>query len=243
MPYDAQDFRYKPFRYNDVLIREDTSGRVAAGCVPSQERLLPVLSYRMHFKRALDVMLVLASAVFVLPLIVVFALLVARDGHSPFYTQMRVGLNGRHFRIWKLRTMVPNAEAALQAYLDHNPALRAEWEATQKLKRDPRVTRVGRFLRKTSLDELPQLWNVLNGTMSLIGPRPMMPQQQSLYPGESYYRLRPGISGFWQVSDRNRCSFRDRAIFDDAYDRQISLATDLLVLLRTVWVVLRGTGH
>lgn len=199
--------------------------------------------YRAILKRGLDLFLVLLSAPFSIPLIAFLALLVATDGHRPFYTQMRVGRNGKPFRLWKLRTMVPDAERFLQGYLARNPAARLEWDATQKLKHDPRITRVGRILRKTSLDELPQLINVFNGTMSLVGPRPMMVEQQFFYPGTSYYRLRPGITGLWQISDRNECDFVGRAPYDEKYDRILSLWTDLVVLVRTVAVVLRGTGY
>ncbi len=131
----------------------------------------------------------------------------------------------------------------LQAYLAQNPKARAEWDATQKLKDDPRVTRLGRLLRKTSIDELPQLWNVVRGEMSLVGPRPMMISQRALYPGTAYYSLRPGITGFWQVSERNDCEFAQRARFDAEYDSRVSFAVDLSILIRTVQVVCRATGY
>lgn len=194
-------------------------------------------------KRAFDVAAVLLSAVFVFPLIALIAAIVALDGHNPFYTQKRVGRNGRTFRIFKIRTMVHDADVLLDTYLNENPDAKLEWETTQKLKDDIRITRIGRILRKASVDELPQLLNVLNGSMSLVGPRPMMLCQESLYPGTAYYRLRPGITGFWQISERNNCSFQDRAHYDAAYEQQISLSTDLRVLWRTVAVVLRGTGY
>ncbi|MBW4710766.1 sugar transferase [Roseobacter sp. YSTF-M11] len=199
--------------------------------------------YDKGVKRFIDVALVLMSAVIVVPLIAVMALLVALDGHAPFYTQKRIGRNGRVFRIVKMRTMVHNADALLKEHLSKNPELQAEWDATQKLKHDIRITRIGRFLRKTSMDELPQLINVLTGSMSLVGPRPMMVSQQTLYPGQSYYRMRPGVTGFWQVSDRNNCSFRDRAKFDAKYEQAMSFSTDARVLAQTVSVVLRGTGY
>jgi lipopolysaccharide/colanic/teichoic acid biosynthesis glycosyltransferase len=145
--------------------------------------------------------------------------------------------------MWKLRTMVDNADERLEAYLEANPEARSEWDSSQKLKDDPRITRVGRMLRRTSLDELPQVLNVLTGDMSLVGPRPMMPSQRTLYPGSAYYRLRPGITGSWQVTDRNDSTFADRARFDTAYERELSLATDVKILLATVRVVLRGTGY
>jgi len=173
---------------------------------------------------------------------VVLALLVASDGGSPFYWQERVGRGGRGFRFLKLRTMVPKADTRLERYLQSNPEARAEWDATQKLKNDPRITAVGKLLRKTSLDELPQLWNVLVGDMSLVGPRPMMVSQRDLYPGSAYYKLRPGITGSWQVSERHESEFRARAIYDTSYERELSFRTDLSILCKTVGVVLRATG-
>ena len=177
-----------------------------------------------------------------LPLVALCALLVMLDGGSPFYSQKRVGRGGRIFRMWKLRSMAVDAEDRLEELLASDPALRREWDHSQKLRHDPRITPVGRVLRKSSIDELPQLFNVLTGEMSLVGPRPMMPEQQSLYPGDSYYRLRPGLTGLWQVSQRNLTSFADRAQFDTAYDQRLSLADDLRLMLATVRVILRGTG-
>jgi lipopolysaccharide/colanic/teichoic acid biosynthesis glycosyltransferase len=142
----------------------------------------------------------------------------------------------------KLRSMVADAEARLQAHLDACPKARIEWQVTQKLRRDPRITRIGRIIRKTSLDELPQLWNVLVGEMSIVGPRPMMPSQQSLYPGIAYYAMRPGITGYWQISVRNESSFAERAQFDARYFRDLSFVTDVRIMLRTFGVVMRGTG-
>lgn len=199
--------------------------------------------YRDKIKRFFDIVATLIIIPIISPIIALMALIIAFDGHSPFYTQLRVGKNGRIFRIWKLRTMVQNADDLLEAHLAENPAARIEWDTTQKLKNDPRITFVGRVLRKTSVDELPQLLNVLNGTMSLVGPRPMMVCQQAAYPGKGYYGLRPGITGPWQVSDRNTVSFSDRARYDDEYYQTVSLKTDALLLLRTVSVVVRGTGY
>lgn len=199
--------------------------------------------YRTKLKRMLDISLTLLGSVIVLPVVIVMALLVALDGHNPFYSQLRVGKNGNTFRLWKVRTMTVDADERLETYLTANPDAREEWELHQKLKRDPRITKVGRILRKTSLDELPQLWNVLTGSMSLVGPRPMMPEQQDDYYGSAYYRLLPGVTGLWQISDRNQCRFADRAMFDDEYDRTVSFKTDIKTLLRTVAVVIRGTGY
>jgi exopolysaccharide production protein ExoY len=194
-------------------------------------------------KRAVDISLVLISLPVSLLLIGLLALLAATDGANPFYSQSRVGRDGRIYRMWKLRTMVVDADAKLEAYLASDQAARIEWDRDQKLKADPRITPVGRILRKASMDELPQLWNVLKGDMSLVGPRPMMIDQQSLYPGTAYFRLRPGITGPWQVSKRNDCTFADRARYDTAYEQDLSFRTDLQLLVATVRVVLHGTGY
>lgn len=198
--------------------------------------------YRGGIKRALDIVLVLLAAPLALVIVGVLCPLIALDGKSPFYTQERVGREGRLFRMWKLRSMVADAEARLGAYLDAHPAARHEWDAHQKLRHDPRITGIGRLIRKTSLDELPQLWNVLIGDMSIVGPRPMMPSQREIYPGTAYYALRPGITGFWQTSVRNESSFAERAQYDTQYFGKLSLWTDLAVMLRTVRVVACGTG-
>ncbi|MTE01017.1 sugar transferase [Paracoccus sp. YIM 132242] len=198
--------------------------------------------YRDSFKRSLDILLVLMALPIVLPLVLVLALVVVINGGSPFYSQERVGRDGHRYRMWKLRSMVVDADDRLQDHFDTNPEARAEWDETQKLRHDPRITRFGRFLRKSSLDELPQLWNVLIGHMSLVGPRPMLPEQQAMYPGSSYYGLRPGLTGLWQVSERNQSTFASRARYDDDYERSISLRTDALVIWRTVGVVMGATG-
>ena len=198
--------------------------------------------YRNGVKRGLDIALILILAPLLAPLLLLVAVLVALDRGPVVFTQTRIGRLGRPFKLYKFRTMQIDAEAHLARCLAEHPGARREWETTQKLKRDPRVTPVGRVLRATSLDELPQLINVLLGHMSLVGPRPMLESQRSLYSGRAYYRLRPGLTGFWQVSDRHRSCFADRAVFDDAYERAMSLRTDIRVLLRTAVVVLRRTG-
>lgn len=219
--------------------------KVQRGFVPSIGQDLepgPSGPYRFVFKRMLDLTLVLLAAPFIVPIIAILALIVAREGGRPFYTQERLGLNGRVFRMWKLRTMVVDADARLQEHLAKDPAAREEWEVTQKLLNDPRITRIGAFLRKSSLDELPQLWNVMTGDMSLVGPRPMMIHQREMYPSAAYFRMRPGITGYWQTAGRHRTSFAARASFDAAYEKDISFATDVTLLFRTVGVVMKGTG-
>lgn len=199
--------------------------------------------YRDGLKRVFDIAFVIALAPIALPLIGLMMLLACLDGANPFYRQSRVGKDGRSYKMVKIRSMVPNADQRLEAYLDANPEARAEWDSTQKLKNDPRITRIGKFLRKSSMDELPQLWNVLVGDMSIVGPRPMMDSQKSLYPGAAYYAMRPGITGAWQVSDRNESTFAQRATFDTKYYYDMSFVKDLEILKNTVGVVLRCTGH
>lgn len=199
--------------------------------------------YRNYGKRAFDMLFVILILPAVLPVILFLALIIAVDGGKPFYSQDRIGRGGAAYRMWKLRTMVVDADERLKDHLAADVAARDEWNHTQKLRNDPRVTRFGRFLRKTSLDELPQVWNVLVGEMSVVGPRPMMPEQRQLYHGRDYYALRPGITGLWQVSCRNASSFVDRVSFDEKYYRNLSLPLDARLILGTVWVVLLGTGH
>ncbi len=159
--------------------------------------------YRNHFKRVLDLSIVLMASVPVAFTVFLMAFIISLDGHKPLYFQDRIGRGGRVFRMFKLRTMVVDADRVLDAHLAADPAARAEWDHHQKLRHDPRITRIGRVLRRTSMDELPQLWNVFIGDMSIVGPRPMMRSQRVLYPGTEYYDMRPGITGYWQISVRN----------------------------------------
>ena len=207
---------------------------------PSQGK---VNFYTGFGKRALDISIVLLTAPITIPLFIFLALLVALDGHAPVYVQKRVGRNGRIFRMLKFRTMVPDADRALEQYLKSHPEARSEWDHSQKLKDDPRITRIGLLLRKCSMDELPQFWNVLIGDMSLVGPRPIMVDQAKLYSGVADYWMRPGISGLWQVSERNNSAFSERANYDDKYFYSLSFGTDCAVIAKTFIVVLRGTGY
>ena len=204
------------------------------------------LPYSRFGKRVFDLLGVLLIVPIAVPLVALILLLTWAEGGRPLYAQRRVGRGGRTFVCWKVRTMIQGADEVLEKLVVENPDLASEWLRNQKLSLDPRVTRLGRFLRRTSLDELPQLWNVFTGTMSLVGPRPFTPEQRDLYAGGSpdvaYYGLRPGISGLWQVGRRSCGSFSERVQFDEAYGRSLCLATDLTILWRTVAVVLRATG-
>ncbi len=201
--------------------------------------------YRDTIKRALDVLFVLAASPLIVPAVALLALIVRRDSGPSFYGHTRVGKDGRTFRCWKIRSMVANADAILAEYLADNPSARVEWERTQKLERDPRITRLGRFLRKSSLDELPQLWNVLRGDMSLVGPRPVTGDELSKYGDdkEKYLSVRPGITGLWQVSGRNDVSYAERVALDANYAESVSFSRDTVIMLKTVGVVLRPNGR
>ena len=179
------------------------------------------------------------------PLFLLLALLVRRDGGPAFYAHTRIGQGGRGFGCLKFRSMVIDSQARLDALLAADPAAQAEWNATRKLRQDPRVTAVGRFLRKTSLDELPQLLNVLRGEMSLVGPRPVIAAELAEYYGPAaahYMSVRPGITGLWQVSGRSDTSYAQRVALDVAYASQPSLWTDIKILARTPLVVLARRG-
>jgi len=196
-------------------------------------------------KRIVDMMGSLLGMLLLSPFLLLIAALIKLDSAGPvFYIQPRIGMNGKRIHVYKFRTMVMNAEQALAEYLNLNTMAQREWDTTQKLRDDPRVTCVGKFLRKFSIDELPQLFNILLGDMSLVGPRPIMVNQVRLYgAGIDIYRgVRPGLTGLWQVSGRNHTTFQERASFDVYYVRHWSVWLDIYILLRTVWVVLSRDG-
>ena len=198
-----------------------------------------------RFKRALDLLGAVIGGLLISPLLLAVLVSIKLDSPGPsFYGHRRIGLEGKHFCCWKFRTMHLDAERMLDTYLQENPLLRAEWEANQKLRDDPRVTRVGRFLRKASLDELPQLWNVLRGDMSLTGPRPIVDAEVSKYGRayELYKRIRPGMSGLWQISGRSGISYSERVAMDSHYVRNWSFWLDLIILARTVKTAVLGRG-
>lgn len=202
--------------------------------------------YRDLGKRCFDVALALAIAPFVGLVVAVLAMAVwASDGGRPFFGHLRVGRDGRMFRCWKLRSMVPDAQERLAAHLASDPEAAAEWAIYRKLSRDPRITRLGDFLRRTRLDELPQLWNVLRGEMSFVGPRPVTPDELAMYGAQrtAYWAVRPGITGLWQVSGRNDVTYDERVRLDGEYLRRMSFAGDMGIILRTAMVVVRPTGR
>lgn len=202
------------------------------------------LSIEHLLKRATDILGALFLAVVFMPLVVVILLVMARSGVSPIFRHKRVGLNGELFECLKFRTMVPNAEQVLHDLLQRNPRLQVEWNRSHKLSDDPRVTRLGRFLRRTSLDELPQLLNVLKGEMSLVGPRPVTREELFRYGRNMiiYQMVKPGITGLWQVSGRSETDYRRRVAIDVCYVRNQSFLLDLWILLKTTAVVMGRRG-
>ena len=196
-------------------------------------------------KRCLDITLATILILILSPLMLVLAIWIKRDSPGPaLYWQQRVGLGGRPFYMLKFRSMHTHAAEDLERILASDARKKKAWQRFQKLLDDPRLTRCGRVLRRFSLDELPQLWNVLRGEMSLVGPRPILPEQQGIYGTDLYLYLqvRPGMTGLWQVDGRNRVTFAERVARDVYYIRNQSIWTDFLILARTLRVVLRGDG-
>jgi Undecaprenyl-phosphate galactose phosphotransferase WbaP len=200
--------------------------------------------WREPLKRGIDVVLAMALLVFFAPTMIVLAFLVRRDGGPAFFHHERVGRGGVPFRCIKYRTMRTDAQEVLKQLLERDPEAAREWQKDFKLRNDIRVTPIGRVLRRTSLDELPQLINVLKGEMSLVGPRPIVAEEIPRY-GELiqyYYLRRPGLTGPWQVEGRNDTGYTRRVFFDAQYARHFSLWGDFVILAKTVVVVLNRRG-
>ncbi|MEK7754682.1 MAG: sugar transferase [Acidobacteriota bacterium] len=222
---------------------EDRSPLPASGV--TAKRLVLLDARAQTIKRILDVLSAAALMVLALPFALAIAIAIPLETRGPvFFVHTRVGKGNRRFRLWKFRSMVVDADTVLEHYLEQHPDLRSEWSTTRKLKDDPRVTRVGRLLRRSSLDELPQLWNVLRGDMSMVGPRPIVEDEIPKYGAafSLYSQVPPGLTGLWQVSGRSDMSYRRRTQLDSQYVQNWSLWTDLVVLVKTVRVVLFGHG-
>jgi lipopolysaccharide/colanic/teichoic acid biosynthesis glycosyltransferase len=206
-------------------------------------------SIRFHFdnivRRYIDIFVSLFFIIFLLPLLLLLTFLVMIDGGPPLFAHRRVGRNGVSFNCLKFRTMMIGAEQCLIEYLRYNPHAAAEWNRDQKLKFDPRITPIGRLLRSTSLDEIPQLWNVLVGDMSLVGPRPVTESEMRDRYGryaDVVLSVRPGITGLWQISGRNEINYGHRVLLDTQYVRNRGLMSDLRILFKTTWVVFNRVG-
>ncbi|WP_052119938.1 sugar transferase [Inquilinus limosus] len=207
-------------------------------------RVLPGTRAAVMAKRATDIVLSIALLVLFAPLFLACAIMIRRSGRGIFYSDRRVGRDGRIFYCHKFRTMVPNANKLLADLLQKNPEMRREWESGFKLKKDPRVTAIGRFLRKTSLDELPQLFNVLKGEMSLVGPRPMYEEEQERWGAaiRYYHSVRPGMTGIWQIYGRSDTDYETRIRLNVEYVRRWSYWRDMALLVMTPRVFFVRSG-
>ncbi|RYJ03373.1 MAG: sugar transferase [Acetobacteraceae bacterium] len=226
--------------YQGLLDQRGPAGTLAIPARPQLAR-----ASQPALKRALDIAGAGSLLLMTLPVFLLLTLLVRMDGGPAFFAHERVGRGGRRFGCLKFRSMVTDSAARLEALLAHDPEARAEWDATRKLRHDPRITWIGRFLRASSLDELPQLINVLRGEMSLVGPRPVIAAELAAHYGaaaEHYLAVRPGITGLWQVSGRSSTSYDTRVALDVRYATNPSLMADLRILLRTPAAVLLRRG-
>jgi exopolysaccharide production protein ExoY len=199
----------------------------------------------VSLKRIFDVVAASLVLVAVSPLLILVALVIRlQDGEKAMYAQPRYGLNGKSFACFKLRTMVPNAAEKLQAVLDNDAEARREWDLTQKLTNDPRITPIGKFIRLTSIDELPQLLNIIRGDMSVVGPRPIPLYERPKYgEGFSYYcRVRPGLTGLWQTSGRSNTTYAERIKLDTQYVQTRTFWGDVLIILKTIPAVFFSVG-
>ena len=226
----------------DLALQAVDVGEQRLGLVAKQRLVMPPNRW---LKRLSDVVVVVIGGSILTPFLLIISALIKLSSPGPvLFKHRRIGQGGKSFEAWKFRTMVPNADQKLAEYLEQHPELRKEWEEDQKLRHDPRITAIGRVLRRTSLDELPQLWNVLMGEMSLVGPRPIVDDEVVKYRDRYriYQKVRPGMTGLWQVSGRNNTSYWDRVMLDTTYVSNWSLWLDLCILAKTVVVVIRGDG-
>ena len=237
----------------------DTGGLVSAECAysfpepvtrtsrrQSRHSQMPAGLFRYRaVKRTLDILAVLVAGPVLIPIFFVVACAVKFSSPGPlFYSHRRIRQNGAFFSMWKFRTMCENSAEVLDEYLNEHPEARAEWNKCHKLRHDPRVTRVGLFLRRYSMDELPQIWNVLSGEMSLVGPRPIVTAEVEKYKDsfDLYCRVNPGLTGLWQVSGRSTLTYDQRVALDREYVEHWSLRRDLKVLLKTIPAVVNQDG-
>ena len=212
---------------------------------PAVREHLPSRCLRYRSKRLMDLGLILLSLPVTLPILILLSLIVLWTTPGPiFYSHRRIGHNGAFFSMWKFRTMCENSAEVLEDFLARHPEARSEWTKTHKLRYDPRVTAIGRFLRRYSLDELPQLWNVVAGTMTLVGPRPIVAAEVEKYgDGFRYYRrVKPGLTGLWQVSGRSQLTYPERVEIDCHYVESWTLRRDFVILARTFLSVANQDG-
>ena len=241
----------KSFRYTIVISKHQTNFTFTqhlkdiAGIIGFSSTHNLTFNHNLFFKRFLDLFIILLFSPIIIPIMLILAILTKLTSKGPiFYGHPRVGKNGKPFKCWKFRSMCINSQEILKEILETNPQMRAEWEKDHKFVNDPRVTKFGKFLRKTSLDELPQLINILLGDMSFIGPRPVTEEELFKYGEFKDYVLSvsPGLSGMWQVSGRSDTGYEERISFDTYYIQNWSIWLDIWILIKTVWVVLNHKG-
>jgi exopolysaccharide production protein ExoY len=201
-------------------------------------------AYQRGGKRCFDLLFALVLLPILVPITFLFVILNSLNIGSPIFGHARIGKNGHRFMCWKLQTMHPDSDHILTAFLASDPSAAAEWAQTQKLKDDPRVTSFGWFLRRTSLDELPQIWNVICGDMSFVGPRPITQCELHRYGGDAseYLSVRPGVTGLWQVYGRANGCYKERVRLDTNYCHAITMHQDLALIAMTALVVIKATG-
>ncbi|MFC1659428.1 sugar transferase [Pseudomonadota bacterium] len=200
----------------------------------------------MHkaIKRLIDIIGSISGLIILFPLFLILTIILKSDGGSAFFGHRRIGYKNKKFTCWKFRTMHVGSEKVLEQYLRKNIKAKKEWDKKFKLENDPRITKIGKFLRKTSLDEFPQLWNVLKGDMSLVGPRPIVKEEQKYYKDKihAYFSVKPGLTGLWQISGRSNIGYDERIKLDLRYIKNNSILKDFLIILKTIKVVLSGHG-
>ncbi|MDF7670357.1 sugar transferase [Orbaceae bacterium ESL0721] len=203
-----------------------------------------VLTIKLCIKRVIDVMVSIFLLITLSPLFIYLYYKISRDGGSAIFGHERIGKNGKKFQCYKFRSMIVNSQEVLEQLLANNPKAKAEWDKDFKLKNDPRVTKIGQFLRRTSIDELPQLWNVLKGDMSLVGPRPIIESELERYHqfSQYYISVKPGMTGLWQISGRNDTTYDERVQLDIQYIINWSLWRDFIILVQTLFVVFARKG-
>jgi Undecaprenyl-phosphate galactose phosphotransferase WbaP len=229
---------------DDAYLYLDSAGQPSRSSERKVGSPSQLFRYRV-LKRWIDILLVMLSMPLTLPVFLVVSTLVTLSSPGPvFYSHRRIRKNGAFFSMWKFRTMCVNSAEVLEDYLARHPEAWAEWNQTHKLRDDPRITSIGSFLRRYSLDELPQLWNVLTGQMTLVGPRPIVAAEVEKYrEGFSFYcRVKPGLTGLWQVSGRSQLSYDERVALDCDYVERWSLRRDFVILLRTFLSVVNQDG-
>lgn len=226
-----------------VLVRDEENEEIKPIIVVTKKQNI---IYRF-IKRAIDILAGLVGVILLIPLMIVVEIIriAKKENQGPlFYEQLRIGKNGKQFRMYKFRSMCMNADDTLKEYLKNNEEARKEFKKYKKLKKDPRITKVGKVLRETSLDEFPQLINVLLGNMSLVGPRPYLPREKEDM-GEYYssiIKVKPGITGYWQIRGRSKTSFNDRLKMDLQYVNNCNLKNDIKILFKTFAKVFKKDG-